>query len=165
MSSYNLYPKLKITTQDYVEYNTYVVSHAYDRIPKKDIKSRLRTIGQMYQEKHRLLSDDTILKINEKVKKGLKFERRFFLSVAFIAMIMLYFGIKYMKPVVLVSPYYKVPKVYNNPWDIILVVLIFLLAWWYEQKNYKKKLISGVKNGLIISLEEYFASTAFRKRK
>jgi len=104
-------------------------------------------------------------KINEKVKKGLKFERRFFLSVAFIAMIMLYFGIKYMKPVVLVSPYYKVPKVYNNPWDIILVVLIFLLAWWYEQKNYKKKLISGVKNGLIISLEEYFASTAFRKRK
>ncbi|WP_299766535.1 hypothetical protein [uncultured Dokdonia sp.] len=165
MSSYNLYPKLKITQQDYLEYNTYFVSNVYDKVPEKDIKDRLQFINQMYQERHTILNDASILEINKKVKKGLRFDKRFFLSAAFFATILLYFGIKYMKPIIGISAYYNVPKVYNNPWEIILVVLIFLWAWWYEKKSYKRKLITGVKHRMIASIEEYYASPKFQKRK
>jgi len=165
MSSYNLYPKLRITQQDYLEYNTYFVTHVYEKIAEKDIKGRLQFINKMYQEKHTILSDTSILNINKKVKKALRFEKRFFLSSALVAMILLYFGIIYIKPIIGISAYYKVAKVYNNPWEIILVVIIFLWAWWYERKNYKKKLITGIKNRMITRIEEYYASPEFRKTK
>lgn len=165
MSLYGLYPKLKITKQDYLDYNTYVVKHASDKVSESNIASRLDTITKMYTNKHTLLSDASILKINNKVKKELKYEQRIFLLFALVAAVLLYFGIKYMKPVIDVSAYYQVAKVYNNPWEIILVVLIFLSAWWYEKKNYKHKLISGVKNQIIGSLEAYFASPEFRKKE
>lgn len=165
MSLYALYPKLKITKQDYLDYNTYVVKHTSDKVSESNIASRLDTITNMYTNKHTLLSDASILKINNKVKKELKYEQRIFLSFAFAAIVLLYFGIKYLKPVIGVSVYYKVPVVGNNPWEIILVVLLFLWAWWYERKNYKTKLITGVKNNIIASIEAHIASPEYRKQK
>ncbi|PKB44188.1 hypothetical protein AX016_2402 [Cellulophaga sp. RHA19] len=165
MSLYSLYPKLKLTHQDYLDYNTYFVKHTSDRVSKNDIESRLRFIADSYNKKHALLSDEAILAINNRVKKKLKSEKRIFLSFAFAAMVLLYFGIKYLKPVIGVSVYYNVPVVGNNPWEIILVVLIFLCAWWYEKKNYKNKLISGVKNQIIASVETYIASSEYRKQQ
>lgn len=165
MGTHTLYPKLKITHQDYLDYNTYFVKHTSNRVSKNDIESRLRFIADSYNKKHALLSNEAILAINSRVKKKLKSEKRLFLSFAFAAMVLLYFGIKYLKPVIGISYYYNVPVIGNNPWEIILVVLIFLGAWWYEKKNYKTKLITGVKNNIIVSIEAHIASPEYRKQK
>ncbi|KGK28685.1 hypothetical protein [Cellulophaga sp. E6(2014)] len=163
MPAFSLYPKLNITAEDYLHYNTYYVEHSSDKVNESAIPTRLKWLHEMYEKKHELLSDAAIVTLNNTVKKHLKRDRYLLLIFGLGCLIAFYFALQYLKPTIGISLYYKVPAVYNNPWDFILVSVIFIIAWWYEKRQYKKKLILGIKNKFIAAIESHFASTVFKK--
>jgi hypothetical protein len=155
MNNYELYSKFKINYDDYQHYNTYFIKNGRDKVYK--ISDRLKFIENMLNNEHQSLSDDSILKIIKHVKKDLIFSRRFYLFFGACCIVAFYFAIQYMQPTVGISLYYQVPVVGNNPWDFLLVVIILLIAWYYEKINHKKNLTSKTKDYIIASVEEHYA--------